>query len=160
MDKFSNISKTKKVFEQDNNEVINVIQIDNTEVIEPQNDVVKLFSKLFESREKAHIYHLQVRGDVGSGHAHLALGNYYESVLELIDELIEVYQGQYDVIENYDTIDPNTSNLDKIEYFIDLANCIKECRKCISVEDTHLHNIIDEIVALIYKTLYKLRFNK
>ena len=33
-------------------------------------------------------------------------------------------------------------------------------RKCIKEEDTHLHNIVDEVVALIYKTLYKLKYNK
>jgi len=27
-------------------------------------------------------------------------------------------------------------------------------------EDTHLQNMIDEVLALIYKTLYKLRFLK
>jgi hypothetical protein len=121
----------------------------------------KLFSKLFESREMAHIYHLQVKGDEGSYAAHMALGAYYDGVLGLIDDLIETYQGQYDIIEGYDTIDTNvTRSKDKIEYFKELAEFIKTGRKCISPEDTHLHNIIDEIVALVYKTLYKLRFNR
>ena len=160
MDKFSNISKkTKKVFEQDTNEIVDIIKIDNTEMT-TTNDVVKLFSKLFESRERANIFHLQVRGEMGSGHAHLALGDYYNSVLELIDNLIETYQGQYGIVENYYTIDPNVADLDKIDYFTDLANCIKEYRKCISSEDTHLHNTIDEIVALVYRTLYKLKYVK
>jgi len=126
-----------------------------------ENGPVKFFSKLFESREMAHIYHLQVKGDQGSYAAHMALGSFYEGVIDLIDELVEVYQGQYDIVEGYETIDTNeTRSKDKIEYFKDLADFIKTERKCISQEDTHLHNIIDEIVALTYKTLYKLRFNK
>jgi len=121
----------------------------------------KLFSKLFECREMAHIYHLQVKGDAGSYAAHMALGAFYEGVLDLVDDLIETYQGQYDVVEGYDIIDTkDTRSKDKIEYFTELADFIKSERKCISVEDTHLHNIIDEIVALTYRTLYKLRFNK
>ena len=121
----------------------------------------KLFSKLFESREMAHIYHLQVKGDAGSYAAHMALGAFYEGVLDLVDDLIETYQGQYDVVEGYDVIDTNeTRSKDKLEYFMELVNSIKSERKCISAEDTHLHNIIDEIVALTYKTIYKLKFNK
>lgn len=122
---------------------------------------VKFFSKLFESREMAHIYHLQVKGEEGSYAAHMALGSYYDNILGLIDDLIEIYQGQYDIIEGYDIIDTSsTKSKDKIEYFKELADFIKSERKCISPDDTHLHNIIDEILGLVYKTLYKLRFNK
>jgi hypothetical protein len=121
----------------------------------------KFFSKLFESREMAHIYHLQLNGEMGSHAKHTALGDYYEGILEFIDDLIEIYQGQYDIIEGYDVIDTkDTMSKDTIEYFKELADFIKVERKCIKDEDTHLHNIIDEVLALIYKTLYKLRFNK
>jgi len=122
---------------------------------------IKLFSKLFESREMAHVYHLSVKGDPGSFAAHVALGAYYEGVLELIDELIETYQGQYGIVEDYETIDSSgTKTKEKIAYFEELAKFIKEGRKCISTEDTHLHNIIDEVVGLVYRTLYKLNYNK
>lgn len=122
---------------------------------------IKLFSKLFESREMAHVYHLSVKGDPGSYAAHVALGAYYEGVLEFIDELIETYSGQYGVVDGYETIDTSsTTSKEKIAYFEELAKFIKEGRKCISVEDTHLHNIIDEVVGLVYRTLYKLNYNK
>jgi hypothetical protein len=121
----------------------------------------KLFSKLFESREMAHIYHLQVNGEPGSHAKHTALGDYYDGVLGLIDSIIEVFQGQYGIVEEYDVIDTKeTNSKDTIEYFNELARFIKEERKCINAEDTHLHNIIDEVVALVYRTLYKLKFNK
>lgn len=115
-----------------------------------------LFSRLFESREMVHIYHLQAKGD-GAYAAHMALGGFYEGVIELIDDLIETYQGQYGIVEGYELIDTkNTNSKDKIEYLKELADFIKSERKCINVEDSHLHNIIDEIVALTYRTLYKL----
>ena len=121
----------------------------------------KLFSKLFESREMAHIYHLQVSGEPGSHAKHTALGEYYDEVLELIDDLIETFQGQYGIVEEYDTIDTKeTSSKDTIEYFNELARFVKEERKCINEEDTHLHSIIDDIVVLVYKTLYKLKYTK
>lgn len=124
-------------------------------------DVVKFFSKLFESREMAHIYHLTVKGEMGSHAAHTALGDYYEGILGFIDEMIEVYQGQYGIIEGYETIDTSeTKTKDKIEYFEELVNFVKSEKKCIKPEDSHLLNIVDEAVALIYKTLYKLKYNK
>lgn len=121
----------------------------------------KLFSKLFESREMAHIYHLQVSGEPGSHAKHTALGEYYEGVLGFVDDLIETFQGQYGIVEEYDTIDTKeTGSKDTIEYFNELVRFIKEERKCINEEDTHLHNIIDEVVALVYRTLYKLKYTK
>jgi len=125
------------------------------------NDVSKFFSKLFESREMAHVYHLQVRGDEGSYAAHMALGSYYEEVVGLIDDCIEVYQGQYGLIDGYDIIDTkDTKTKEYVAYFEEVAEFVKHSRKSISDEDTHLHSIIDDIVCLIYKTLYKLKFNK
>jgi hypothetical protein len=121
----------------------------------------KLFSKLFESREMAHIYHLQVNGDMGSHAKHTALNDYYDGVLEFVDDLIETFQGQYGIVEEYDVIDTSdTKSKDTIEYFNELARFIKEERKCINLEDTHLHSIIDDIVVLLYKTLYKLKYTK
>lgn len=145
-----------EVEENDENDE-NEGSIEEVQILAP----AKFFSKLFESREMAHIYHLQVNGEMGSHAKHTALGDYYDGVLGLIDELIEVYQGQYDIIEGYDVIDTkDTMSKDTIEYFKELADFIKTERKCINTEDTHLHNIVDEVVALVYKTLYKLRFNK
>jgi hypothetical protein len=124
-------------------------------------EVTKLFSKLFESREMAHIYHLQVNGEQGSHAAHTALNDYYDSVLDLIDDLIETYQGQYGIVDGYDVIDTNdTRTKEKVEYFEGLAEFVKHGRQAISAEDTHLQNIVDEVVALIYRTLYKLKFTK
>jgi hypothetical protein len=132
----------------------------NVEVSEG-GDVVKFFSKLFESREMAHVYHLTVKGEMGSHAAHTALNDFYDGILGFIDEMIEVYQGQYGIVEGYETIDTSeTKSKDKIEYFEELANFVKSEKKCFKPEDSHILNIVDEAVALIYKTLYKLKYNK
>jgi hypothetical protein len=122
----------------------------------------KFFSKLFESREMAHVYHLSVKGDMGSYAAHVALGAYYDSILGQIDSLIETYQGQYGLVENFDIIDTSsTKSQEPIAYFEDLVMFVKSSRnELLSAEDTHLQNMIDEVIALIYQTLYKLKFNK
>lgn len=118
---------------------------------------VDFFSKLFEVRQVTHEYHLQVKGE-GSYAAHVALNDLYDGILDFADELIETYQGQYGIVEEYKPIDNSAAkSKDKIAYLEELTSFIKENRKAFAVEDTHLHNIIDEIVALVYKTLYKLK---
>jgi DNA-binding ferritin-like protein len=124
-------------------------------------DVSKFISKLLESREMAQVYHWTVKGDMGSHAAHLALQTYYEEVIEFIDDIVEIYQGQYGLIEGYDVIDTTDSkSKDKLDYFKETVEYVKGERTCIKSEDTHIHNIIDELIALQYKTIYKLTYNK
>jgi hypothetical protein len=177
MKRFSDLKKpARRLFEQDEIPAANLPQavgaqaqaqseaengVEKPEILGEGSHPSKFFSKLFESREMAHIYHLQVNGDMGSHAKHTALGEYYDEVLELIDSIIEAFQGQYGIIEEYDVIDTSeTRSKDTIEYFNELARFIKEERKCINLDDTHLHSIIDDIVVLLYKTLYKLKYIK
>jgi hypothetical protein len=162
---FNKTSKTRKIYEQ---ELTLEKPEEKPEVTKPESGEVtksepsKFFSKIFEARQMAHIYHLQVKGDMGSHAAHIALNEYYDGLLDLLDSLIEAYQGQYEVVENYELIDTkDTNSKDKIEYFTELTTFIKDTRKMAFLEeDTHLQNTIDEIVALTYRLLYKLKYNK
>ena len=134
---------------------------EKVEVTEGSDDVSKFISKLLESREMAQVYHWTVKGDMGSHAAHLALQTYYEEVIEFIDDIVEIYQGQYGLIEGYDIIDTTDSkSKDRLDYFKEAVEFVKSGRKCIKAEDTHIHNIIDELIALQYKTIYKLTYNK
>ena len=131
------------------------------ETSEGSGDVSKFISKLLESREMAQVYHWTVKGDMGSHAAHLALEAYYDGVIGFIDDIVEIYQGQYGLIEGYDVIDTtDAKSKDKLDYFKETVEEVKSARKCIKSEDTHIHNIIDELIALQYKTIYKLTYNK
>lgn len=175
MKKFTDFNSFKKLNEQEvtlalgnTNTEEEKVEVSDTTITQPESVEVtksepsKFFSKLLESREMAQVYHWTVKGDQGSHASHLALESYYSSIIEYIDELVEVYQGQYELIEGYEIIDTtNSKSKDKIEYFTDLAQFIKDTRyKAILEEDSHLQNIVDEVVALVYKTLYKLKYNK
>lgn len=173
MKRFTDIKTNSKVYKIYENELRPVRQEDpgdmltRTEVT--KSEPVKFFSKLFESREMAHMFHLKAKGE-GSFASHLALQEYYEGgeddddngILDLIDDLVEVYQGQYDLIEGWDNIDKEVnSELEPVQYFIDLAEFIKQTRyKAIIEEDAHLQALIDEVLIMVYKLIYKLRFLK
>ena len=147
--------KTNLLKENQQNDYKRLVEQERTEVS-------KFLSKLFESREMAHIYHLQVKGDEGSYAEHKALQEYYENIVDLVDDVIEVYQGQYGIVEGYEIIDTETTtqNMSSLDYFLSLGNTIMQDKFCIDQRDTHIHGLIDDIVTLVYKTIYKLKFNK
>ena len=168
MKRFSTVqkeSKVRKINEQELTLPQNT-EITKQEQTEPQGQdhqqtgestPVKFFSKLFEARQMAHIFHLQVKAEMGSGWEHDALKDFYDGILEFADDLIETYQGQYGIVEGYEIIDPSaTGQMKSIEYIKQTVDYIRSERKAIKEEDTHLHNVIDEIIALFYKTIYKL----
>ena len=85
---------------------------------------------------------------------HAALDELYDSLDDLIDSIVEKYQGIYGII-NIKV--PNvTSTTNPLELVQGCYNYIQQNRKLFS--DSFIQNIIDEISAAIAKTLYKLKF--
>ena len=153
--------QSKAEEDKDNKDEAEEEKSEETSETSGSDDVSKFISKLLESREMAQVYHWTVKGDMGSHAAHLALQTYYEEVIEFIDDIVEIYQGQYGLIEGYDIIDTTDSkSKDRLDYFKEAVEFVKSERTCIKSEDTHIHNIIDELIALQYKTIYKLTYNK
>jgi hypothetical protein len=117
--------------------------------------VKTLIQKLFESRQVAHNVHLQTK----SYALHKALNSYYDDILDLTDKFVEVYSGQYGIVTGYEKLEVTPLSEDKIEdYLKDCAEIFAMARD--SMKDSHLQNIMDEIIALVYSTLYKVRFLK
>lgn len=117
----------------------------------------KLVNKIFESREVTHSLHLN--SDKYS--EHIALEEYYTGIIPLIDELVEVYTGQYDKIGEYMYIESKPEMEDAVKYMTTVVEYIKSERyEQIKEEDAHLQAIVDEVINLQYKTIYKLKFLK
>lgn len=110
-------------------------------------------SCLMFSRNQAHIFHLQS----DSYAKHMALGSYYESISDLIDSLIETYQGTNPVIMDYKNDEKYTGYTKEgvTKYFEGLLKETVEAKSLFT--DTDLLNIVDEITSLIKSTLYKLK---
>lgn len=105
-------------------------------------------SKLFQSRDIAHIIHLQTK----SYAQHKALNSYYDDILDMVDGLHESLQGKYGIIKL--SIDKSVY-IEPVKFFNDLANFI-EFNKLKTFSDTWVLNQIDTVLELIYSTLYKL----
>lgn len=112
---------------------------------------------LLHSRNQAHVYHWQTKG-VGSNAQHLALGEYYESIIDLVDNMVETYQGKYDIVTGYNQY-LKEYTLNELEnnasVYFDLLVVELEKYKAFFT-DTWMINIFDTIIETAYKTKYKL----
>lgn len=117
----------------------------------------QFISTLFASRTQAHVFHLQTP----SFAAHKALNEYYDEIVGITDGLVESYQGKYGIITGYGNIalQEYQSCEAIIMFFETLCMYVEKSRQLIC-QDSYIQNQIDEIVALIKSTIYKLRFLK
>jgi len=111
----------------------------------------QFFGYLFSVRDQAHLAHLRVSG-IGAYAAHVALGDFYDAILDKTDELIEVYQGMNGIIPI--TI-PGSTHQEPLTLLRGCREYVEQNRMNVC-ECSHIQNIIDEIVATIDRTIYKL----
>ena len=109
-------------------------------------------SVLFQSRTQTHIWHLQT-----DSHAeHSALGDYYESIVDLTDALIEGLQGCYPRITGYTTKPlADWKQGQSLDYMRMIDEYITTNRTSMPSE-SWIQNSIDEIQQLVGRTIYKL----
>ena len=109
---------------------------------------------LFLARDVAHSVHLNTR----SYAKHMALGSFYDEVIDLADNFAEAYQGKHGLIGPISLMSAKkTTNI--VEFLRDQVDEIETARyEVCDKTETALQNIIDEIVGLYLSTLYKLRF--
>ena len=114
-------------------------------------------STLLASRTQAHIFHLQTP----SFAAHKALNEYYDEIVGITDGIVESYQGKYGIVTGYTNValQEYQSCEGIIMYFTVLCSYIEKSRTMLC-QDSYVQNQIDEVVALINSTIYKLRFLK
>ena len=112
----------------------------------------KAIGLLFMSRDAAHRAHLKTP----KYSRHMALGEFYDEVIDLADSLAEAYQGRYGIIKDIPVME---NKEDIMQPDMMLENHLKMFERIVSkIEDRYLQNIIDEIVALYASTIYKCRF--
>ena len=101
-----------------------------------------------------HILHWQSK----SYSEHVALGEFYDSLSDLVDTLVEAMQGKYQTILQFPTSyhGPAATGLEELQVF---GAYFAEGRQELP-QDSEIQNICDEIAALIDQTTYKLTFLK
>jgi len=117
----------------------------------------KLISTLMASRDQAHIFHWQTTGE-GSFAAHLALNGYYDAIPDMVDALVEAYQGKYGIVKGYIPAEKfeEYEKSTVVKYFKALSTYVDRAYNKIPKEDTNIINQLDTFKDLIYTTIYKL----
>ena len=89
--------------------------------------------------------------------SHIALNEFYEGIVELVDALIEEYMGKYGKVKEFKNI-MTSEKLGAVKYLEELQELVTTGREeLIDEKDTELHSDIDAILSLISSTLYKLK---
>lgn len=148
--------KKRNLFEEDDKDES---KNEDNEGGSENKDFKDMVSSLLHSRTQVHVFHWQTKSQ-SSFAEHMALGGFYDEIGDLFDGLVESFQGKYDIVKNYETMDiENYSGVDQlISYFRELDKTVEEKRK--GIKESYLQNQIDTIQQLIFSTLYKLRFLK
>ena len=109
---------------------------------------------LFLARDVAHSVHLNTR----SFSKHEALGIFYKRIVKAADEFAEAYQGQHGLIGPISLMSAKkTANI--IEFLEDQLKEIKTTRyDVVDKSETTLQQLIDNIIEIYLRTIYKLRF--
>ena len=116
--------------------------------------IEELIAKVFQARDCAHLEHWST----DSYSKHQALSMFYETVIDILDSIVETYQGAFGKIENLNKIKLEKSpNSDCVDLLFEQAVWIGLNGKKISREISAVQNTIDELLAIYLKTLYKLK---
>jgi hypothetical protein len=110
-----------------------------------------LMMRLFHARTVTHVMHLKTR----SYAAHVALGEFYDAVVDRADTIAEMYQGRYGLIEC--AAAPYEYSDDAVPYLLRLRKWIEGNRDEIC-DCREVQNEIDTLLGLIDSTIYKLKF--
>jgi hypothetical protein len=109
---------------------------------------------LFLARDVTHSVHLNTR----SYSKHVALGIFYDRIIGAADDFAEAYQGRHGLIGPI-SLHSAKKTTNVIEFLEDSLKEIEDARyKVCDKEDTSLQQLIDNIIEVYLRTLYKLRF--
>jgi hypothetical protein len=109
---------------------------------------------LFLARDVAHSVHLNTR----SYSKHKALGHFYELIVEAADDFAEAYQGRHGLIGPITLMGAKkTTNI--IQFLEDQLKEIEDARYDVADRsDMSLQQLIDNIIEIYLRALYRLRF--
>lgn len=118
---------------------------------------VDIMSKLFHSEVQIHQFHLQTKGKASFA-THKALDSYYKGIPDLIDGLIETYQGKTKTLVTGYKSFPFVEYKNPMGYLESLKAEIEKYRITLKFEMDNINNQLQVVIDLIESTMYFLTF--
>lgn len=116
--------------------------------------IEQLIARVFYARNVAHFEHWRAKGD-GSFAKHMALGSFYDDVIDALDALVEAYQGAFELVGNIPV--PDTSKSAILPILEADAKWIEENHEKVCKGNRAVANLIDGVTGVYLSTIYKLR---
>ena len=116
-------------------------------------NVAMFAATLLHSATNTHFFHFST----DSYSQHKALGNFYDEIVELVDDYVEAYMGCYEQIKSFPSVYHQPK--EPLKYLESLKNFVKDANPDLPTEQ-ELVNIVAEIQQLIDSTIYKLKYLK
>jgi hypothetical protein len=109
---------------------------------------------LFLARDVTHSVHLNTR----SYSKHVALNIFYDRIIGAADDFAEAYQGRHGLMGPI-TLHSAKKTANIIEFLEDSLKEIEDCRyEVVDKSDSSLQQLIDNIIEIYLRTLYKLKY--
>jgi len=116
--------------------------------------IEQLISRVFYARNVAHFEHWRATG-TGNFAKHMALGSFYEEIIEAIDDLVEAYQGAFELIDGIPA--PESGKSDVLKLLEGDADWIEKNHDNICRGNRAVANLVDTVTDTYLSTIYKLR---
>lgn len=113
--------------------------------------IEELVAKVFATRNTAHLEHWKTK----SYAEHVALGEFYDELPDLIDAIVEAYQGAFTLIKEVDVKPVVPKNM--IKHLLEDVMWINKNREQISKGLSSIENLIDSLSDHYLSTIYKLK---
>lgn len=123
-----------------------------------EDKFVYFISTLLQSQIQAKVFHWQVLEE-GSFAAHKALDEYQDEIQDLIDKLVESYQGRFGIVEGFKPFSPFREDNDPLTYY-DAVRKYVEINRYNFTQATYVQSIVDDVVVSIESLIYKLKYLK
>jgi len=119
------------------------------------NPVAELVVRSFAVRTFSHLAHLRSR----SYSEHVALGSFYDDLIPAVDEFVEIHQAQ-GLIEDYPPAQATDLTTPPADALAEYHDWLKDNYAACCGGDPALENIMDGLIGLTARTIYKLKFLK
>ena len=116
--------------------------------------IEQLISRVFYARNVTHFEHWRAKGD-GSYAKHKAMGHFYDDIIDALDNLVEAYQGAFELIGNIPA--PETPKGDVLKLLQGDAAWIEENHDAMCGGNRAVGNLLDNVTAVYLSAIYKLR---
>lgn len=112
--------------------------------------IEELVGRVFATRNAVHLAHWKTQ----SYAQHVALGSFYDDLVDKIDSIVEMYQGAFDLIEKVTPRPVPSTNI--LNHLNSEVEWLEENMGEISGGIKAIENVLQDLSGSYYTTIYKL----